>query len=563
LYCYGNKLIKNLKSLKISPKLKNIFFCIFAGVCFSLAFPPFNIYTLLIVGFAFLIYIVNSSTKVKEVFIRTYIVFFTYELISISWLPLSGLRQDADKFLIIGGLFTLIAHSALLSLPLVFYYIIRKNIIRKFSSKKSLILSTFILPFVYVSIEYLYALPEISFPWVTLGNAFTTALNKIQFIELTGVYSISFWAIILSCLLYFIIILLKDKETNQKKNVIILITVFFVIYFLPDVYTIVSRSNSNYANNLKDGKIKIGIIQPNVNPWKKWGAKQNDLVNDYAEQIKSTDTTNPRNDLLLMPETATPFYLLESFYNEKYLTIKNVIDNISTPLLIGTPDLVYYNDSIKAKADSKVNKSTNEKYDTFNSAVLIQPGEEKLAHQKYAKIKLVIASERMPYQETLLFLKDLIRWSVGISSFQIGWDTTIFKLKNTNFNTAICYESIYPEFFSKFVNKGAEFCVIITNDGWWGKLFGTYQHNQYAVLRAIENRRWIARCANTGISCFIDQYGNMYDETKINEKAYITSSIGISKEKTFYTLHPYLFPNIMLIISGIIVFAAITFRFKK
>ena len=144
----------------------------------------------------------------------------------------------------------------------------------------------------------------------------------------------------------------------------------------------------------------------------------------------------------------------------------------------------------------------------------------------------------MPYQDKLKFFKSLIRWSVGISSYEIGRDTTIFKLKNKySFNTAICYESIYPEFFSEFVNKGADFCLVITNDGLWGKLFGTYQHNQYAVLRAVENRRWIARSANTGISCFIDPYGNMTQETEIGKQILFSGEIGINKEKTFYTRH--------------------------
>jgi apolipoprotein N-acyltransferase len=147
---------------------------------------------------------------------------------------------------------------------------------------------------------------------------------------------------------------------------------------------------------------------------------------------------------------------------------------------------------------------------------------------------------------------------VGISSFQIGWDTTIFKLKNKyRFNTAICYETMYPEFFAAFMEKGADFSVIITNDGWWGKLFGTYQHNQFAILRAVENRRWIARCANTGISCTIDPYGNMYDQTPINEQRIISDYVGINSGVTFYSRHPYLFPNILLIISVLILISSL------
>jgi apolipoprotein N-acyltransferase len=168
----------------------------------------------------------------------------------------------------------------------------------------------------------------------------------------------------------------------------------------------------------------------------------------------------------------------------------------------------------------------------------------------------------MPYQEILPFTKSLVEWGVGLSSWQIGRDTNIFILKDgTKFNTAICYESVYPEFFAGFVDKGADFSVIITNDGWWGKFFGTYQHNRFAVFRAVENRRWIARCANTGISDFIDPYGNYYEETMIDEKINIVFNAGIRKEKTFYTMNGDIFSKICLL-SGVIFFA-ISFMLKS
>ena len=122
---------------------------------------------------------------------------------------------------------------------------------------------------------------------------------------------------------------------------------------------------------------------------------------------------------------------------------------------------------------------------------------------------------------------------------------------------------MYPEFFAAFSEKGSTFNVIITNDGWWGKLFGTYQHNQFAILRAIENRRWIARCANTGISGTIDPYGNMYNQSPINEKFIISDYVGINTEVTFYTRHPYLFPNILLLISCVIILGAVVLRIAK
>ncbi|MEI7483576.1 MAG: apolipoprotein N-acyltransferase [Ignavibacteriota bacterium] len=553
-------------------KLKRTLLYILSGLCLAFAFPPINIYTLYFPGIVLLIHFIHSSENFKQAFTKSYFALLSFELVTVSWISLSGLREGADKFMILGGFFEMVIHSALLTLPLIIYFYTRKSITGYFKTKNPAlgnIISLFTLPFIWVTVEYLYALPEVSFPWLTAGNAFSSALNKIQFIEITGVYGISFWIMTISCFVYIIF----EKSINHKdsfgklirrKDVIVLLAVVFVLYFIPDLYTIITSPAKKYTNYVSEGKVKVNIIQPNVNPWKKWGAKQIDLVNDYVDLIKLSDTANPKPDLMILPETAVPFYLLDSYYSDKYDLIKSVVEDTKTPLLIGIPDLVYYNDSIKSKSDSKENKGSGKKYDTFNSAVLIQPGEEKVSHQKYAKMRLVIASERMPYQERIAILRDLIRWSVGISSFQIGWDTTIFKLKDKyKFCTAICYETVYPEFFAAFSEKGSTFNVIITNDGWWGKLFGTYQHNQFAILRAIENRRWIARCANTGISGTIDPYGNMYNQSPINEKFIISDYVGINTEVTFYTRHPYLFPNILLLISCVIILGAVVLRIAK
>jgi apolipoprotein N-acyltransferase len=547
------------------PKLKRAFFYIITGILLAAAYPPINVYTLYFAGFAFLIYIINSSSTLKSAFLRTYFVFLSFESVTVSWISLSGLRENADKFMIIGGLVTMIIHSGLLSIPPAIYYLIRKSFLRKYSGRTAELLTVFILPFIYVAFEYLYELPEVSFPWVIAGNAFTTAVSKIQFIEITGVFGLSFWAVFISCMLYIIFELARKQEGGpaqvfKSKKITVLLAVTVLLYIIPDFYSAFTSAREKYSGTASGRKLKVAVLQPNINPWKKWGAKQTELVNDYAGMIKDADPL--KTELMILPETAVPFHLLDDFYSRKYLIFRDIIDSIKTPLLMGTPDIVYYNDSITVKKDYKENKSSKEKYDTFNSAVLIQPDEPKISHQKYAKIKLVIGSERMPYQERIPVLKNMVKWSVGLSSFQIGWDTTIFRLADkAKFNTAICYESIYPEFFSTFVDKGAEFCVIITNDGWWGKLSGTHQHNQYAVLRAIENRRWIARCANTGISCFIDPYGNMYNETAINEKSIIKGEVGLRDEKTFYTLHPSLFPGIITAIAGMLVLTGTVISF--
>lgn len=536
--------------------------CVIAGLCFGLSFPPINLNFLMFAGFAILMHLISETTGLKSLFKKTYLVFFTFALVALSWLMLSGLRESADRFLLLGGLFVLLLYPVIFFVPLAGYYFT----VRKFRITKFPHLTLFLFPFFWTAFDYLQTMSEFSFPWILTGNAFTGNLNKIQFIEYTGVYGISFWASVIGVLFYYLFTRLKNNylaknnfEFRSASNILLYAAILLTL-LTPDFYGLFSSSNNKYTLKSDEEKINVAVIQPNINPWLKWGSKQTALTQQYADMIREAAGSDTKPDLIILPETAFPYYLLDPYYDDKYSIVKNVVDSIGIPLLTGTPDLVVYQDSSLAPVDAKVFKGSGFKYDSFNSAVLLEKGKNKSDLQKYDKIKLVGASERMPYQRKFPFLSELITWGVGLSSYQIGKDSTIFVLNNRQkFNTAICYESIFPGFFAAFINNGADFSVIITNDGWWGKLFGTYQHAQYAVLRAIENRRWIVRCANTGISSFIDPYGNIYNQTEIDQKAIIYSGVGIVKEKTFYTLHGDIFAGVCLYVSLIILFGAILY----
>ena len=571
LFC-GKPLIRKLKFCPLTESgNKKLVYCIISGILLGLAYPPVNFYFLIFAGLTILLQILSQCKNIKQIIYCSYLVFFIFELWALSWVSLSGFREQADRFLIAGGFALILIHPLFFLIPIVPYYIIQKKI---FLTKFRFLL-TFLFPLFWVSFEYLHSQTEVSFPWFLLGNAFTTCLNKIQYIEYTGVYGISFWTCLISYLLYLLFNEIKESRLKNdgkwllKRKNILLGVLIILVYIFPDLYFVIFMKNNITTRVNNSEKINAGVIQPNINPWHKWGAHQTDLVNIYKDMIKKIySETGVKPDIIILPETAIPFYFLEHYYSEKYNIIKNIVDSINIPVLIGYVDLFYYNDSINAPIDAKIFKGSGKKHDIFNSAVLIEKNNFVSQLQKYSKIKLVIGSERMPYQERLPFLKNLISWGVGLSSYQIGRDTTIFNLNSIHkFNTVICYESIYPDFFARFVNKGAEFSVIITNDGWWGKLWGTYQHNQFAALRAIENRRWIVRCANTGISCTIDPLGNIHNQTNINEEAIFKSPVGIIKEKSFYTIYGDVFSVYCLYISIIFIFSyfviRIILRYKK
>ena len=163
----------------------------------------------------------------------------------------------------------------------------------------------------------------------------------------------------------------KWKLISLRSFLVILAIIF--LYIAPDVANNISDSKIQYTDFKGKGKVKIGIIQPNINPWKKWGGKQTDLINGYANEIINIKKDNPDLELAILPETAFPYYFRESIFEEKYRIIKNVSDSLSLPVLAGTPDLEIYKDQNSAPNDAKIMKSNGIKYDTYNSAFLFEP----------------------------------------------------------------------------------------------------------------------------------------------------------------------------------------------
>jgi apolipoprotein N-acyltransferase len=158
-----------------------------------------------------------------------------------------------------------------------------------------------------------------------------------------------------------------------------------------------------------------------------------------------------------------------------------------------------------------------------------------------------------------------LRWGVGISNWGIGKDSTVFndEIGHSQFLAMVCYESIFPEFVASFVKRGAQYIVFITNDSWWGNTSGARQHNQYAILRSIENRRWVVRCANGGISSFIDPMGRMYDATQMYTETVISHAIEPRTVQTFYTRHGDWIARASGTISGLFLLASLFTYFRS
>ncbi len=395
------------------------------------------------------------------------------------------------------------------------------------------------LPFLWISMEYAQSLTELAFPWNYLGYTQSYYVPLIQFAEFTGILGISFWVVSLNLIFWYLL-----RHAIRKQHRIGWGAAVVLWFLVPLLFGL---------NVLRTGKapqktVTIALVQGNVDPFEKWeegGTDKN--LSLYEDMTRQAIQQHP--DLIVWPETALPFYLrAEPPYLRRVLTLA---DSTRTPLLTGGLDYKYEDE---------------QDYVYYNTAFLIEPGERYL--QSYYKMQLVPMSERVPYRDYFPFKyikKLLFDMALGIGDYARGQQWTVFTCKinqpsshgqettpaaQVRFSVPICYESVFPDLVRKFRQAGAQFLVIITNDAWFGRTTAPYQHAQFAVFRAIENRIPIARCANTGVSCFVDAFGRVYNSSKIFQPAVVVDTIKLCDKRTLYSQHGDWFAKLCAIIAA-------------
>jgi apolipoprotein N-acyltransferase len=516
-----------------------------SAIILGFSFPPFPLGIIACFGFVPFFLLVEKIDSFTRFFRYSYCLFFLFTLIALYWV--GGFTHFRDPYLMIAGAALFFWQPLFFTIPASIYFWFSKNTQSQYA--------VFFFPFLWVTFEWLYALGEFAFPWLSIGNTQTYNLEKIQYADITGVYGISFWVLLLNALVFLVV---KNIQQNVSKNTkYSLFGLILFLYVTPSIYSWVAKNSIAILDESRT--VSIGIVQPNIDPWMKWEGMN--TVSGRWHQIQSLlklirENINENTDIVVLPESAILLNL--PVFNVEAEKTKKIIDSLNVVLISGYAKVKYY-EGDQAPSSSNVLKGSNIRYDSFNSILMMEPGSDLI--QSYSKMRLVPFAERIPYADDVPYLIEPLRWGVGISNWGKGTDSTLFfsRTLQTNFLSMVCYESVFPEFVASFVNKGAEFLIFITNDSWWGNTSGARQHNQFAVLRAVENRRWIIRCANGGISSFIDPFGTMYDKTDMYEKAYIQRAITPFSNKTFYTIHGDIFARICAIITLLTFFISISY----
>ena len=483
----------------------------------------------------------DKKNKNLRVWLYSYLVFLMWNLSTTWWLINASISG-----MIIANLF----NSLFFSFIFLLFQLGKKRL--SLNSSYILFISS------WISFEKLHLYWSISWPWLNLGNGFSDYIYWIQWYEFTGTMGGTLWILILNIgffetfknyrnsytLLYFL---------KNSSKLIIGITIPIIISLL--IYV-------NHEDS--DDKIKIVSIQPNIDPYnEKYRYSNPDLLKIFGDLIKKYHGKNI--DYILLPET-----YFSSGYGERLRTfnlnaldkkIKLLLENIGESQLIsGIQFYDVYTDLDKTLTSNKVRK--NMWIDYYNSAISVSPVAKT---NFYHKSKLVVGVETLPYAKYLMPIigKFMIDLGGTVSNRVTQKKRSVFKHPQKQIISApvICYESIYGEFNTEYVRLGADFLSVISNDAWWGNSPGHKQLLSYTRLRAIENRRAIARSANTGISALINERGEYLKKLDYGLKGSIYGEIPLVKKITFYTKYGDLLGRISILIFLIYFFIAISGRF--
>lgn len=490
-----------------------------SGVLLVLCFPTVDLFLIAWIALIpFLLSLYNKSPK--EAF-KTGIIFgIPYFFGTLYWIYHSINHYGGFSFI------ASIAIVVLLCLYLSLYTGIFAFLF-SITIRKTRLPALLIAPVFWVVLEFLRSYIFTGFPWSSIGYSQYKFLTVIQIADITGIYGVSFLVIAVNGALADIFFIKRRTKDMPLFPLSYTVVGFAVLIFL--VISAIVYGQIRLREERPGNQFKASIVQGNIEQDKKWEPSYQDaVIETYKDLSLKASSSSPA--IIVWPETALPFFFkADGKYTKELVDFKN---QLNTYLLFGSV---------------LVKEKKNGKYLLSNSAVLLD--NTGLVTYTYDKIHMVPFGEYVPLQNILFFINKLV---VGIGDYSGGDRYCRAETPFGDFGTVICYEIIFPGLVRKFFTNGGDFLVTITNDAWFGRTTGPYQHFSMAVLRAVENRKPVIRAANTGISGFIDSNGRILSKTGLFERVILTEEIKTDRKRSFYSKYGDLFTYVCIVFSIIL-----------
>ncbi|MFT4667016.1 MAG: apolipoprotein N-acyltransferase [Polaribacter sp.] len=526
------------------------------GVLLWLGFPMIPLTPVLFIAFIPLLLVEHDISKSREgaskweVFKYSYFSFVLWNILTTYWVANTAFSAALLAFLV---------NSLFMCIPFVAFHQVKKVVPK---------LGWMAFVAFWITFEYLHLRQEATWPWLTLGNAFATFPSTIQWYEFTGVFGGSLWMLVGNVLLYKWLspklstwIGLENKEAvpvgvegEMERGDWIRVALFFVLPLAFSFYT--------YATHQEEGVAKeVVVVQPNFEPhYVKFVIPRQQTMAQFLKL--SEEAVTAETDYLVFPETSFFRIRTNNLKTDKQIkALQDFVDKQTKLKLVtglGTSKIYEKGEPHGPAVRVRPQRGRDTIFwESHNSAIQLKSGSKEIDF--YLKSKFVPGAEIFPYHKILFFFKPIVEKLGGsISGFASQKERSVFKADGTAVAPVICYESVFGEYCTEYVQAGAEAIFIVTNDGWWDNTAGHRQHLAFAQLRAIENRRSIARSANSGISAFINQRGDIISATNYDEPAALKETILFNKARTFYSVWGDLIGRIAGYLAILIILNAIS-----
>ena len=490
----------------------------------------------------------SSANKYKylKVFVCAFVCFMTISLSSTLWLT---------KLLTYWAIIYFVVNSLLYSTVCLLFSFIKSKLGKKLGY------ASFVI--IFTAFEYIYYNMNIAFPTIIGGvSVFNGDTWNIQWYEYTGVLGGTVWVLTSNVLFFLLSKAIINKE--PKQHIIKYSVSAIAVAAIPALISL-----AIYKNYEEKGSCtaKAVIVQPNIDPYTvKFNTDRNTQLSKMI--YMADEAADSTADFIIFPETAIAGNIWENNITENPMVLKiynDIINYHKNSIFITGADMMkYYIKGVDTDIPNSArlaDGSDNVYYELYNSALAITSNDV----QVYKKSRLVLGTEYLPFMETSPELATYLMNKFGHGDMSYGRqkEQTVFNSNGYCYATAICFESLFGGYCAGFSKRGAGALFIITNDGWWNGTIGPEQHKRFSQIRAVENRKDVVRCGNTGFSVFINQRGDIISQAPWWAECTLNGTVNFNYETTFYSKHGDWIGIIALVLCLAFPAVAVKKRFTK
>lgn len=486
-----------------------------SGIALWLGFPDMPFFPLLFVAFVPLILIesdlLGQKRSLRRLLFYAFNTFFLWNVLSTFWVINTAF---------VAGIFANVVNAGLMVIPFAGYHLLRRSIGDRFRWSS---LIAFWMVFEWVHLHW-----DLTWPFLNLSNAFAEWPVLIQWYEYTGGFGGTLWMWVGNVLVYMV----YKKWRESATPVDLKAWLPFVIWILGPI----AGSLVLYLRWEPQGTpIEVAVVQPNFEPhYEKFDIPQDEQYRRYRSLARSVLTPDTR--YLVFPETSFGQFDLNQIDGQPLIRdLKTLLDSFpQCALITGLDPYRFLAPGERSPAQRAFVRPGQDTlwWEAYNMAAQLSSGQPD---QFYIKGKLVPGAEIFPFRKLLFFMEPLVDQLGGsLEGLRRSDERSAFQHQGMAVGPVICYESVFGAYCNGYIHDGAQALAIITNDGWWDNTPGHRQHLRFGALRAIENRRDIIRSANTGISCLIDQRGEIHQPQAYGETSTFRGKVYLNSETTVY-----------------------------